>query len=130
MEYHPMMECGHSANATDADGNPSCVICWPEPGSSIVARSGPDLSNREATCYCTKPPVKSDPERLAFFEYRGPGSKAATEYCKCGMARSIHQDQTDIPKWNIINNRITRHDFVAKGPQQYDLYYCGCRGWD
>lgn len=65
---HPMMKCGHAANAMH-QGKPSCVICvgivpgWDEVADSI------NLKGRMAKCHCNKQTRPSNTE-LAFFEHR------------------------------------------------------------
>jgi hypothetical protein len=94
-----------------------------------------DLTGRKAKCtyypnggkYHKCPEPIDSRKNLAFFEYRGEGSKYATEYCKvCGMYKRAHQ------KVNPYTGRegITDHEFVPKGPDEYDRYFCGCWGWD
>ena len=101
QQQHPMMKCGCAAQGVlIAKGEikfdppiPACIThsCYE------VADKAPDLSGRMSECsylprgHDVKP---SDPERLAFFEYRGPGSPAAEDTCKCGMFRSAHW-----PRW-------------------------------
>ena len=72
--------------------------------------------------------------RLAFFEYRGPGSRYATALCKCGFSTTAHDPEAMAR--NVPNNRLTVIErgkcegFQARGPHEFDSYYCGCRGWD
>jgi hypothetical protein len=89
----------------------------------------PDLTDRVATCSgglrcdSTKPSGRN----LAFFEYRGEGSRAATETCgTCGMAEGAHGEI------NKTTGRpgVTSHPFVERGAYDTDSYYCGCAGWD
>ena len=85
----PLMECGHTANATNTKtGEPSCVICVGlHPGANIVVER-PSLEGREALCgYKTRrdgslhTPIPSQ-WGLAFFEYR-PDKPMDTYYCGC-----------------------------------------------
>lgn len=62
MEYK--MECGHTAQGIDQDGNPICVIC----GCSKVDKNKPDLTGRLAYCTECGHRVMSD-WNLAFFQY-------------------------------------------------------------
>jgi hypothetical protein len=126
MTNHPMMKCGCAAQGVlTAKGGvkidppiPSCLVhdCYE------VASAPPDLTGRVANCvygdHARKP---SDPENLAFFEYRGPGSKWATDYCKCGYTKGAH----DKP-----NIKCKFGGFTERGPHERDVYYCGCHGWD
>lgn len=111
----PMLACGHAANATDGHGNPSCAICVGIAPTHVVET--PTLAGRIAKCGCgaTQP---SDSPDLAFFEYRWPGSRSATDQCVCGYYRMAHGAP-----------HIKCSDFQPRG-DQHDLYYCGCRGWD
>ena len=77
-------------------------------------------NGRLARCYCGKT-MPSSPS-LAFFEFRGEGSMEATEHCKCGYHRIAHEPDHA--------RRVPCREFTPKGAQQFDMYYCGCRGWD
>lgn len=106
----------------------------------------PDLTDRQAVCaYANgkKPgrylrpgmhdPVSSDAKKLAFFEYRGPGSDFAKNRCtECTYNRNVHTDQPDHGEsWAGKHGRgVSDHAFVVRGPAEYDSYYCGCWGWD
>jgi hypothetical protein len=124
---YPMMACGHVANSHRSDtGTPSCVICIGiHPGAETVV-PGPDLTDRLARCSSCKRERASD-VKLAFFEFTGPGSRAAVERCRCGFTYHAHE------KINPLTGRpgpVTDHAFEAHGPYDRDRYYCGCRGWD
>ena len=83
------------------------------------------LKDRKATCNCGKTVDSST--ALAFFEYRGPGSKSATESCSdCRYHAVVHQPI------NPSTGRpgIITHKFIPRGDVGTDLFYCGCRGWD
>jgi len=83
------------------------------------------LGDRQAKCFCgaTAPSHKS---RLAFFQYLGEGSRNATERCACGYSEVVHHPI------NAVTGRagITDHAFEPVGAEEYDSFYCGCRGWD
>lgn len=89
-----------------------------------------DLSGRRARCTCSTPPVPSSYD-LAFFEYRGPGSRTATEICVCGYHRVAHEQE---PSPNGAIRNVVRDgycpSFRPRGSHQFDSYYDGCRGWD
>jgi hypothetical protein len=136
-DYHPVMKCGHAANAVTQFGDPTCVICIGiDSGASIVA-SQPDLTGRMMRCYCTKPPISSN-RNEAFFEYRGPGSRHATDMCKnCRYAYSghllaseggvaSHKDHTNC----VAGRRDHCFNFEPRGAHEFDSYYCGCGGGD
>jgi hypothetical protein len=75
-----LMKCGHTAQATDEEGNPVCAICIGiTPGARIPVEP-PKLEGREAVCMCgnRKPSSLS----LAFFEYL-PKQKTDRFYCGC-----------------------------------------------
>lgn len=73
----PMMTCGHAANAT-SNGSPACAIC----GTVTVATEAPDLTGREARCYCGSVASSEKREYLAFFSHR-PGAEFDEYYCGC-----------------------------------------------
>lgn len=133
-----LMKCGHESQATyqatkDSPVQDSCVICWDPHTTDWRAPEDnkPDLTNRQAQCSCgrTRP---SDPDKLAFFEYRGPGSKIAARACKhCGFYEEAHSTGF----WNKSNGDLSLlsprfHAFKPHGPYDFDEFYCGCRGWD
>jgi len=78
------LKCGHSANATDAYGDPCCAICaglTNDLDYKTPAESQPALSDRTAKCTYCKKTVKSSLE-LAFFECR-PDRETDNFYCGC-----------------------------------------------
>lgn len=88
----------------------------------------------EARCSCgTLKPSTLDGS-LAFFEYCGEGSPAATDYCICGFHKAAHDPA--ITRTYVKGNQQTVVEtgqckgFSAQGPRQFDKFYCGCRGWD
>lgn len=82
--------------------------------------------NRMARCGCGRT-ERSNRETLAFFEFCGEGSKEATESCKnCGYHVIAHAP--DHPRRNELP--MVCVDFTPKGSQEFDSYYCGCRGWE
>lgn len=87
------------------------------------------LEGREARCpHCMKT-VPSDPE-LFLFEYRGEGSKFATESCgNCGYNLIAHTQEPDSGRGNVVKDGRCS-GFVPRGPHEFDTHYCGCRGWD
>ena len=142
---HPLMKCGHASNAIDGSGNPSCAICL----TSEVDGSPPSLVGRFAKCsYSHLRGGAIHPDRiipsaaggLAFFEYRGTGSTYATETCKHCRYTIVAHDPTTPHMAKVERNGKTRlenlmtkvgqHEFEPIGPAEFDLYYCGCWGWD
>ncbi len=109
-----MLECGCAANATDGDGHPACAI-----HGTIRTAATPNLAGRTAQCVdCGK--TTASEMRLPFFQFRGDGSSAAVDQCKCGYFEIAHQE----------GRTRADHAFEPHGAWQHDLYYCGCRGWD
>ncbi len=120
-----MMKCGHAANATNGEGKPSCAICAGiNPGAEEVDTAPPGLTDRQARCPCGRL-APSDPKALAFFEYCGPGSREATDICKCGYSVVAH-----VPEVMARNKGLKCINFVARGPLEFDRWYCGHSGWD
>ena len=78
-----LMKCGHSANATDQDGNPVCVICIGiVEGADVVDEEPPDLTGRKARCvYCQR--EKDSDLSLPYFEYGEGKWKHDWYYCGC-----------------------------------------------
>lgn len=93
------------------------------------------LIGREARCTCgaSRP---STSEHLAFFEYRGEGSKRAIETCRhCRYAEIAHtQEIVRGPSNSILVHNVVEEGkcpgFEPHGPFDHDTFYCGCRGWD
>lgn len=83
----PMMLCGHSANATDASGNPCCVICFGDTDGKDkqVDPSPPSLEGRTARCAYWRGGCRStfaSSSELAFFQ-AGTGENPDEYYCGC-----------------------------------------------
>ena len=116
----PMMACGCAANAKRRIAITGAVIPCCVIHDCIDVVTSPDLSGRQARCSCGKL-VESNPDKAAFLEYRGVGSRHATKLCKCGYTDEAHA------KPHIAAKCKT---FTARGPHEFDLFYCGCRGWD
>ena len=122
-----ILECGHSANATDGKGNPACAIHSTAQGGTTPVKTAPDLTARQARCSCGA--TANSSMGLAFFEYLGDGSRDATELCRnCGSGYVTHLElntSTGRP-----GHKFGVCEFTPKGDVGYDRYYCGCRGWD
>jgi hypothetical protein len=79
----PLMDCGHSANATDQDGNPSCVICYMVGGEIPAPVEAPSFEGRIAKCpYATCKSERPSSTELAFFRYL-PEKDYDEFYCGC-----------------------------------------------
>lgn len=123
---NPMMTCGHTAQGklTMRAGValdppiPYCGVCECE----TVDEAPPSLEGRTARCGYYSHCRHEEPSAytLAFFEYNGAGSRAATEYCRCGYQRVAHE----------IGLAHDCKAFEPRGPREHDTYYCGCYGWD
>lgn len=121
-----LMQCGCVAQARDTKtGKPVCVVHFGlDAGADQPVSLVPDLTGREARCSYGHHPRGTVPSRLdlAFFEYRGPGSPAATEQCKkCGYLKMAHDEG---------RTQQGKCEFEPHGPYEFDKYYCGCWGWD
>lgn len=121
-----MMKCGHSAQATkEVDGKrvPVCVICVgtvPSAEEVVELSDLPNLDDRLARCLCGETiPSSFD---LAFFEFRGENSNSATNSCECGFFETAHHITDRKGGWC--------DKFTSRGPDEFDIFYCGCRGWD
>lgn len=124
----PIMQCGHVANGRmGPEDLPVCVSCYGiKEGADVPIDEEPSLAARVATCSLGCPSRRPSSTSLAFFEWRGPGSPYATEVCTCGFYKSVH----DPEQRPAMGARFPDHEFVARGPHEFDSYYCGCRGWD
>lgn len=123
-----MLACGCVANAT-SQGKPVCVIHIDSPQGHTVVPA-PDLTGREAQCdYCKE--VKPSSVKLAFFKFKGEGSPDSTDVCKhCHYHKVAHEHNTNRVDPRSVMEKGKCTGFEAQGGQQYDEYYCGCRGWD
>lgn len=96
-------------------------------------------AGRTARCaYCKKEEPSS--ERLAFYEYRGPGNGRTCDHC--GWALCCHaQNATEfgalpngeMVEWNTVADKpchVTDHAWDDSAGREFDGFYCGCRGWD
>lgn len=86
----PMMKCGCIAMTTCSGRGdvkydppiPSCIV-----HDCFEVADTPDLTGRIAKCHCGATRQSGD---LPFFEYHGPGSREASERCKCGYFEQAH----------------------------------------
>lgn len=98
--------------------------------NSSEARSQGLLAGRQARCDCGKlcpsdGPAPGFKGEAPFFVYRGPGSKEALDTCRCGYASVAHT-----PEVRARNRALKCETFEARGPSEFDSFYCGCRGCD
>lgn len=130
-----ILQCGHAPNSTNGAGIPSCAICvgiHPEPNGPVEQQ--PSLKGRMARCGCGST-CPSDSEALAFFEFRGAGSRVAKTSCgNCGYDEVTHSPAGMAR--NVVSNRKTVVEqgkcrgFQPHGPYELDGFYCGHSGWD
>lgn len=124
----PMMKCGCAAMATTSRFGgktydppiPSCVVH----DCIEIADAPPDLTGRTAHCAYGKHAPRPSSLDLPFFEFLGSGSREATDLCKCGYTKSAHERDR---KYRVPTSC---KGFEPRGPNEFDRYYCGCRGWD
>jgi len=125
-----MMTCGHVAMSTHAqahddlpENHPSCVIDL----TCSVVYQRPTLEGRMAVCgYSGHGSVPSD-WGLAFFEYRGEGSRSAA-LCTCGYAQIAHEYEPKRVRPDPIKCSVG--GYTPRGDLGTDEFYDGCRGWD
>lgn len=106
MSDKPIMGCGHAANATDRDGNPSCCICAGlDPGALVVVAT-PSLEARKARC--------------GHYGQTAPRHKNESSFgCKAGQSCDCERPSgVNLPFFEYRKNH------------PHDLFYCGCWGWD
>ncbi len=79
---------------------------------------------RNAKCGCGR--IEPSSTELAFFEFRGDESTAAKYTCKhCGYFEVAHT-----PEVMARNAALKCTNFEPRGAFEFDVFYCGCRGWD
>lgn len=120
-----LLVCGCAPNARKVtpDGDvPSCAVH----GCTEELVPPPSLEGRMARCSCSREPRQSN-TNLPFFEYRGPGSRDGTAICKCGYSVVAHDKKIADPK-SVVSSVCD--SFEARGPNEFDLYYCGHGGWN
>ena len=101
-----LMECGHTSQGVDAEGNPVCVIHMGiDPGATVVHTDPPDLTGRKAVCTYAR---GGDPDGL----HTGGGQYAGRQFA------------------NGRDSAVTLAFFKHTPEQATDEFYCGCWGWD
>lgn len=118
-----IMACGCSSNAKRETETGEWVESCAIHGCIEVADDQPDLTGRQAHCSYGQHAFKPSSTSLAFFEYRGKGSRHERVCKHCGYLDTAHTEDKRKKIRNICNN------FESKGPAEYDVYYCGCYGW-
>lgn len=137
--YEYILKCGcvaHGRKVIKGEYYPCCIVH----NCIEVADEQPNLEGRNARCaYTLANEEATEAQRkyyrsrgwpickgivpssikLAFFEYRGPGSPSLM--CKhCHYTKGAHER----------HSKNSCYNFEPHGPYKYDYYYCGCRGWD
>lgn len=126
VDEHGYEDCSRSPYTMDAYGPPDITICTRCAHETFMARN--NLSERLARCHCGRTVDSS--WSLAFFEYRGPNSQAAAKHCRhCGYYEVAHRYEASRVSPEPAK-QCADHTFEPHGPYDYDIYYCGCRGWD
>ncbi len=132
MRQITVMACGCAAGGKQSVKGVEMVPVCLAHNCTEVSTNPPDLTGRMAKC--CKTGIVPSSQDLAFFVYCGPGSREATDYCKCGYALCAHQPE--YMARNVASNHKTVVEqgkctgFVARGPLEFDRYYCGHSGWD
>lgn len=116
-----LLSCGCRANG-EFEGKPTCAIHFGVVHNIHVVET-PNLAGRIARCDCgSEQPSNVE---LPFFEFRGVDSPSAKNNCGvCGGYAWVAHLTGKPHLWR------QEHSFVAHGPYDHDIYYCGCRGWD
>ncbi len=97
-----------------------------QPDPTITADALPDLTGRMAKCGCGHTVASTFDNSIAFFQFRGEGSRDALENCKnCWYSRRAHE-----PEVMAKNLALKCTNFEPHGPYEFDSFYCGCRGWE
>lgn len=136
-EAHVLLKCGcsniaHHAQPHDdlPENHPSCPV-----HDCCEITTTPDLTGRVAICTQCHKREQPSSLALAFFNYRGPGSREALTICQCGYAYVAHTAEgraRNVPsnRRTVVEDGRCKTGFVLRGPNATDTYYCGCRGWD
>jgi hypothetical protein len=88
------------------------------------------LEGREAECDRCHVRRPSDP-KLGFFEFKGEGSRHATESCKhCMYLKCAHERQPALVVPTSCVERGECSGFEPRGPAPTDSFWCGCGSTD
>jgi hypothetical protein len=115
-----LLKCGHTDSSLIFDKEKknwvrACGLC-----NVTEEETQFPLEGREAICSCGHRQPSAKFESLAFFEFRGEGSKKAKIMCKhCGYYDTAHSRPD-----------MECKTFEPKGAFEFDSFYCGCRGWE
>lgn len=100
------------------------VVMFPIEGGRVAhcIYAHDDLTPEQEARSQMSSPQPSGP-RLPYWEYRGQGSIYAVAFCgNCDLGKSLHFDPS---RSGIVACEM----FVERGPAEYDLFNCGCRGY-
>lgn len=133
---------------TEAGGDPHAVaeaICDRQMGDGVLGEAELELAFftyeqraqalrtvieertvRCSSCKRERPSAEALTGRLAFYEYRGPGSREALKSCKHCRYYDVAHDK---PK-DERSSFVCDHFEADPAGREVDLYYCGCKGWD
>ena len=88
------------------------------------------LAHREAVDRAFANVLQPSNDALAFFKFKGPGSREADEACaNCGYYEIAHDSAKLDGRPSVIDTGKCS-GFVAHGPFDRDEFYDGCMGWD
>jgi hypothetical protein len=104
----------------------------------------PELAGRMSHCSKGCKDIPSEQawrQYRGFFEYRGEGSRDATDICGVCRYSTVAHDPTaehmarvegkdGKTRYEHLMDRVGWHEFTPQGAQPLDSHYDGCRGWD
>ena len=112
----PLMKCGHAANVINTQtGEPCCTICHGDPKADQIEKNTPDLTNRRARC-------------CHYGQKSGISGK-----CSPIMGAFGHPELRTKPNTICqaeISSNLNLPFFEYKPKEDYDMFYCGCHGWE
>jgi len=105
---HPLMKCGHAATGiNNKTGKPACISCIGDPRAEQIEDNPPDLSHRKARC--------------AYYGITSRGNfKCESNYGTKPNSTCLVEEPSD----------TNLPFFEYKPDKEYDVFYCGCHGWD
>lgn len=95
----------------------------------LLSHDKDPLQGRQARCTCFK--LVPSSRDLAFFEYRGPGSRYAEHECaECHYFDVAHDPEEMKGRKTVVEQgRCTGFKPMPQG-KEFDSWYCGHAGWD
>jgi hypothetical protein len=112
----PLMKCGHAANAINTQTRqPWCTRWQGNPDADEVEKNSPDLTNRKSRC-------------CYYGKLSGRSGK-----CSPIMGAFGHPELSAKPNTICqaeISSNLELPFFEHKPEKEYDIFYCGCHGWE